>query len=100
MQFTAKVCILDWSNIILCESHEMSFVHPKHAFMPCWIAQFNIVLLFIVSGNVELNPGPMKKCLKCKKMMSTRSNNCECGYLLCYVAARVLHFSAFINTVL
>ena len=38
----------------------------------------------------------MKKCLKCKKMMSTRSNNCKCGYLLCYVAARVLHFSAFI----
>ena len=29
-------------------------------------------------------------------MMSTRSNNCKCGYLLCYVAARVLHFSAFI----
>ena len=27
-----------WSNNILCESHEMSFVHPKHAFMPCWIA--------------------------------------------------------------
>ena len=49
-----------------------------------------------MSGNVELNPGPMKKCPKCKKMMSTRSNNCKCGYLLCYVAARVLHFSAFI----
>ena len=27
-----------WSNNILCESHEMSFVHHKHAFMPCWIA--------------------------------------------------------------
>ena len=38
----------------------------------------------------------MKKCPKCKKMMLTRSNNCKCGYLLCYVAARVLHFSAFI----
>ena len=38
----------------------------------------------------------MKKCLKFKKMMSTRSNNCKCGYLLYYVAARVLHFSAFI----
>ena len=34
MQFTA--CIL--VHNILCESHEMSFVHPKHAFMPCWIA--------------------------------------------------------------
>ena len=52
-----------------------------------------------MSGNVELNLGPMKKCLKCKKMISTRSNNCKCGYLLCYVAARVLYFSAFINTV-
>ena len=49
-----------------------------------------------MSGNVELNPGPMIKCPKCKKMTSIRSNNCKCGYLLCYVAARVLHFSAFI----
>ena len=55
-----------------------------------------IALLLIVSGNVELNAGPMKKCPKYEKMMPTRSNNCKCGYLLCYVAARVLHFSAFI----
>ena len=41
-----------------------------------------IALLLIVSGNVELNPGPMKKCPKCEKMMPTRSNNCKCGYLL------------------
>ena len=53
-----------------------------------------------MSENVELNPGPMKKCLKCKKMMSARSNNCKYGYLLCDVAARVLHFSAFINKVI
>ena len=57
---------------------------------------FIIAVLLIVSGNVELNPGPMKKCPKCEKMMPTRSNNCRCGHLLCYVAARVLHFSAFI----
>ena len=56
-----------------------------------------IALLLIVSGYVELNPGPMKKCLKCKKMMSTRFNNCKCGYLLCYVAVRVLHLSALIE---
>ena len=31
-----------------------------------------IALSLIVSGNVELNPGPMKKCLKCEKMMPTR----------------------------
>ena len=55
-----------------------------------------IALLLIVSGNVELNPGPMKKCPKCEKMMPTRSNNCKCGHLLCYVAAKVLHFSAFV----
>ena len=28
-----------------------------------------IVLLLIVSGNVKLNPGRMKKCPKCQKMM-------------------------------
>ena len=55
-----------------------------------------IALSLIVSGNVELNQGPMKKCPKCEKMMPTRSNNCKCGHLLCCVAARVLHFSAFI----
>ena len=31
-----------------------------------------ISVLLIVSGNVELNPGPMKKCPKCEKMMPTR----------------------------
>ena len=45
-----------------------------------------------MSGNVKLNPGPMKKCTKCEKMMPTRSNNCKCGYFLYYVAAKVLHF--------
>ena len=29
-------------------------------------------LSLIVSGNVELNPGSMIKCSKCKKMMPTR----------------------------
>ena len=43
-----------------------------------------------MSGNVELNPGPMKKCLKCEKMIPTRSNNFTCGHLVYYVAARVL----------
>ena len=28
--------------------------------------------LIIVSGNVELNPGPMEKCPKCEKMIPTR----------------------------
>ena len=35
-----------------------------------------IALLLIVSENVELNPGPVKNCPKCEKMMPTRSNNC------------------------
>ena len=30
-----------------------------------------ISLSLIVSGNIELNPGPMKKCSKCEKMMPT-----------------------------
>ena len=30
-----------------------------------------IALSLIVIGNVELNPGPMKKCPKCEKMMPT-----------------------------
>ena len=30
-----------------------------------------IALLLIVNGNVELNPGPTKKCPKCEKMMPT-----------------------------
>ena len=67
--------------------------------MPCWIIVciFIIALLLIVSGNVELNSGPMKKCPKCEKMMPTISKICRCGHLLCYVDARVLHFSAFIK---
>ena len=56
----------------------------------------SIIELLIESENVELNPGPMKKCPICEKMVPTRFNNCRCCHLLCYVAARVLHFSAFI----
>ena len=52
-----------------------------------------VALLLIVSGNVELNPGPMKRCPKCEKMMPTRF---IVDVVICYVAARVLHFSAFI----
>ena len=39
-----------------------------------------IALLLIVSGNVELNPGPIKKCSKCEK------KRCQlfCDHLLCY----------------
>ena len=33
-----------WPNNILCKLHEMSFVHPKHAFMPCWIAVQYVLL--------------------------------------------------------
>ena len=84
---------------ISCVNHveRWSVICPKHAFIPCWICIFIIAVLLIVSGNVELNPRPMKKCPKCEKMMPTRSNNCRCGHLLCYVATRVLHFSAFIT---
>ena len=32
-----------------------------------------IALLLFVSGNVELNPGPKKKCPKCEKMMLTNN---------------------------
>ena len=55
-----------------------------------------IALSLNVSGSVELNPGPMKKCPKCEKMMPTRFN---ADVVICYAmfpAARVLHFSTFI----
>ena len=35
-----------------------------------------------------------------EKMMPTRSNNCKFDNLLCYVAMRVWHFSAFIKIVI
>ena len=40
-----------------------------------------IALLLIVSGNVEMNPGPMKKCPKCEKMMPTRF---DVDVIICY----------------
>ena len=41
-----------------------------------------VALLLIVSGNVDLNSGSMKKCPKCARMMPTRSNNGKCGHSL------------------
>ena len=43
-----------------------------------------VALLLIVSENVDLNPGPMKKCPKCEKMMPTRSNTNIVDVVICY----------------
>ena len=44
-----------------------------------------IALSLIVSGNVELNPGPMKRCPKCEKMMPTRF---IVDVVICYICCR------------
>ena len=36
--------------------------------------------LLIVSGNVEMNPGPSKVCPKCEKSVANRTMVCSCGY--------------------
>ena len=36
--------------------------------------------LLIVSGNVEMNPGPSKTCPKCEKSVPNRTMVCSCGY--------------------
>ena len=41
-----------------------------------------IALLLIVSGNVELNPVPKKKCTKCELMMPT---TCTCSLIIVIV---------------
>ena len=44
----------------------------------CLIVYANVVgMLLIVSGNVELNPGPFKKCSKCETFVAT----CKCGHV-------------------
>ena len=37
--------------------------------------------LLIVSGDVELNPGPSKACLKCEKSVHNRTIVCSCGHM-------------------
>ena len=88
-----KLCEIRRDNV----NYEMCMCNELKVMFNLLVTGLIIALSLIVSGNVKLNPGPMKKCPKCEKMMPTRSNNCECGYLLCYFAARVLHFSAFIK---
>ena len=36
--------------------------------------------LLIVSGDVEINPGPSKTCPKCDKSVPNRTIVCSCGY--------------------
>ena len=36
--------------------------------------------LLIVSGDVEINPGPSKTCPKCEKSVPNRTMVCSCGY--------------------
>ena len=49
-----------------------------------------------MSGNVELNPGPMKKCPKCEKMMPTRFN---VDVVICY-AMLPLGFCTLVHSLL
>ena len=62
----------------LCEIHRDNVNCEKFTFndskVMCnlLVTALIIAMLLIVSGNVELNPGPMKKCPKCEKMMPTR----------------------------
>ena len=41
-----------------------------------------IGMLLIVSGNVELNHGPHKKCPKCECSVGTRTKNVNVGMFL------------------
>ena len=57
--------------------------------MCCLLVYASIVaMLLIVSGDVELNPGPCKKCPKCESMVSNRMINCKCGYTFRKCSAR------------
>ena len=48
-----------------------------------------VSLLLLLSGDVEVNPGPkgMKLCPKCKGFVTHRQNVCKCGYV-CKKASR------------
>ena len=39
-------------------------------------------LLLIVSGDLEVNPGPSKKCPKCEAFVSNRAIKCKCDHTL------------------
>ena len=100
-QIMGRKCVIDENLCEICRDNvncEKGTCNDSKVMCNLLVTASIIALLLIVSGNVELNPRPMKKCAKCEKMMPTGSNNCKCGYLLCYVAARVLHFSIFIYT--
>ena len=38
-------------------------------------------MLLIVSGNVELNPGPTEKCPKYENSVANRVKKCNCGHV-------------------
>ncbi len=40
-----------------------------------------IGMLLILSGKVELNLAPYKKCPKCECSVGTRTKTCECGHV-------------------
>ena len=70
----------------LCEIHRNNVNYKKcmcndlKVMCNLLVTALIIALLLIVSGNVELNPGPMKKCPKFEKIMPTRSNDRKCGH--------------------
>ena len=75
LQIVGCKCVNDKN---LCEIHrdnvnyEMCICNDLKVMFNLLVTALIIALLLIVSGNVRLNPGPMKKCPKCEKMMPTR----------------------------
>ncbi len=57
----------------------------SHECVMCVIIVYTSIIgmLLIVSGNVELNPGPYKKCPKCECSVGTRTKKCECACFYC-----------------
>ena len=54
----------------------------SHECIVCLIVYASIIgMLLIISGNIELNPRPFKKCPKCDNSVPTQLMKCTCGHV-------------------
>ena len=60
---------------------KLSFVYVTCFSVVCLLVRMNTCAMFlVVSGNIELNPGPTKKCPQCEKYVNSNTITCTCGY--------------------
>ena len=73
-------CRMSFKNCKL-KREDVTVIHECMKCLSLIVYANIIAMLLIVSGDVELNPGPTKKCPNCNDFVANRVKKCNCGHM-------------------